>query len=449
MTAKATILVVDDDPSILRLLTMRLESAGYAVQSAESGERALALASVKRPDAVITDLKMGGMDGLALHDAVQKIAPGLPVIILTAHGTIPDAVIATQRGVFGFVPKPFDGKALLDQVERALRLSAAGGAADEEWRRDIISVSAAMGEVLRQAKLAAQSDSPILIRGATGSGKELVARAIHAASSRASGPFVVINCAAIPESLLESELFGTGPASESGAAEDDAEPGAFREAENGTLFLDEVDALPLALQPNLLRALQEHAARPSGNGGAPASVRLISGTTRNMGECVAAGEFREDLYYRLNVVGLVVPALAERREDIVPLANDFLRAAAVRHGKEARAFAPEALELLVSAPWPGNVPELENVVERAVLLATTAVIPAAVAQSALAAAPATLTPLDEAKRGFERDYLVRLLKITGGNVSRAARMAHRNRTEFYKLLDRHGLEPGMFKGERA
>jgi two-component system response regulator GlrR len=226
--------------------------------------------------------------------------------------------------------------------------------------------------------------------------------------------------------------------------------GLFQMAEGGTVFLDEIGDMPLALQSKLLRALQEREVRPVGaQAPVPVDVRIISATHRNLEERVAAHEFREDLYYRLNVVSLAIPPLAQRPEDIVPLARHFLATTAARYRKDVRTFAPEALELLLGAPWPGNVRQLANVVEQAVALATSPIVPAASVASALKSEPSGLTPLDEAKRAFERDYLIRILRITGGNVTQAARLAQRNRTEFYKLLDRHQLQPAMFKGAKA
>jgi two-component system response regulator GlrR len=445
-----SVLVVDDDPDLLKLLALRLGAAGYGVQTAESGERALAAIAVSRPDVVVTDLKMGGMDGLALFNAVQQTAPTLPVIILTAHGTIPDAVDATKRGVFGFLPKPFEAKELLTQVEQALKLSSGAPATADgaDWRADFVTASPRMEDLLRRARLVAQSDASVLIVGASGTGKELLARAIHRVSKRAGAPFVAVNCAAIPEALLESELFGHRKGAFTGAIYD--HKGLFQSAEGGTVFLDEIGDMPVALQSKLLRALQEREVRPIGASQAvPVDVRIVSATHRDLEDRVARGEFREDLYYRLNVVAFAIPALAERPEDILPLARHFLTTTAARYGKDVRAFAPEALELLVGAPWPGNVRQLANVVEQAVALATSAIVPATLVAAALKSEPTGLTPLDEAKRAFERDYLIRILRITKGNVSHAARLAHRNRTEFYKLLDRHQLQPGMFKTERA
>ena len=449
--AKPLILLVDDDSDILKLVSMRLNASGYRVQAVDSGETALAALAASRPQLVITDLKMDGMDGMALFEAIHNTAPTLPVIILTAHGTIPEAVAATKRGVFGFLPKPFDNQALLEQVAQALKLSTGisvreTASADGDWRNDIVTASAAMEDVLSRARLVAQSDASVFIYGASGTGKELVARAIHRASARGAGPFVAVNCAAIPEALMESELFGHKKGSFTGAAYD--HKGVLQSADGGTLFLDEIGDMPLPLQAKLLRVLQERQVRSVGaTHTVDVDMRVISATHRSLEQLIAEKQFREDLYYRLNVVALTIPALAQRREDIVPLALHFLKQVAARYQKEVNAFAPEALEQLVAAPWPGNVRQLQNVVEQTVALSTNGVIPASLVHSALNYQTSGLTPLDQAKRAFECDYLVRILKITQGNVAQAAKLAQRNRTEFYKLIERHGLNPGMFKSE--
>jgi two-component system response regulator GlrR len=441
-----TILLVDDDPDILKLMSLRLGSAGYRVQAVDSGEKALASLAASRPELVITDLRMGGMDGLALFDEIRKHVPMLPVIILTAHGTIPDAVAATRRGVFGFQSKPFDGKHLLEQVEQALRLS--GAARGEDWRREFVTQSPKMENVLHQARLVAQSDASVLIHGASGTGKELLARAIHRASRRSGGPFVAVNCAAIPENLLESELFGHRKGSFTGATYD--HKGLVPAADGGTLFLDEIGDMPLALQAKLLRVLQDREVRPVGaTQGTSVDLRVISATHRDLDVQMKGGRFREDLYYRLNVVALALPPLAERREDIVPLAQHYLRDTAARYGKDVRAFAPEALEMLLAAPWPGNVRQLVNVAEQVVALCASGVVPASLVQQALKDEPAPLASLEQARSAFEREYLARILRMTGGNVTQAAKLAQRNRTEFYKLLDRHRLESKMFKPEKG
>jgi two-component system response regulator GlrR len=444
----STILLVDDDPDILKLVSLRLSAAGHGVKEAESGEKALALVAAARPDLVITDLKMGGMDGLTLFDEIRKQVPTLPVIILTAHGTIPDAVAATRRGVFAFQPKPFDGKHLLEQVEQALRFSGVVQGSDEDWRRDFVTQSPRMENVLHQARLVAQSEASVFLQGASGTGKELLARAIHRASRRSQGPFVAVNCAAIPENLLESELFGHRKGSFTGANYD--HKGLIPTADQGTLFLDEIGDMPVALQAKLLRVLQDREVRAVGaTQGTPVDVRIISATHRDLAVQMKEGRFREDLYYRLNVVSLDLPPLSERREDIVPLATHYLKATAARYGKDVRAFAPEALQLLVAAPWPGNVRQLVNVIEQVVALCASGLVPGSLVQQALKEEPAQLASLEQARGAFEREYLIRILRITGGSVTQAAKLAQRNRTEFYKLLERHKLEPKMFKPEKG
>ena len=438
------ILLVDDDKDLLQLIALRLRAAGYAVRTAESAEAALASLSAERPHLVVSELRMHGMDGLALFDAIRREAPDLPVVILTAHGTIPEAVDATRRGVFGFLTKPFDSKVLLDTVADALRLSGAPHGEGEEWREGIITRSPAMESLLAQARRVAATDASVCIYGASGTGKELLARVIHRSSRRAAAPFIAVNCGAIPEGLLESELFGHRKGAFTGATQD--RRGLFQAAEGGTLFLDEVGDMPLALQVKLLRAIEERAIRPVGaNGTIPVDVRILSATHRKIEERIASGEFREDLYYRLNVVRLVIPLLAERREDIPLLAGHFVSRLGERYGRERIALSPEAIEVLVAAPWPGNVRQLLNVIEQSVALSPGDVIPAALVREALDTATPPLTPLDEARRAFEREYLARILNITQGNVTQAARLAGRNRTEFYRLLDRHALQPSMFK----
>ena len=441
------IILVDDDKDLLQLIAMRLTAAGYAVTAVESGEAALASLAVARPQLVVTDLRMHGMDGMALFDAIHREAPSLPVVILTAHGTIPEAVTATRRGVFSFLTKPFEPKVLLDTVAEAIRLSSPPAGEMAGWRSELITRSSSMEDLLAQARRVAASDASVCVLGQSGTGKELLARAIHRASPRADRPFIAVNCGAIPEGLLESELFGHKKGSFTGAVAD--RRGLFQAAQGGTLFLDEVGDMPLSLQVKLLRALEERKIRPVGSHESyDIDVRVVSATHRKLEERIASGEFREDLYYRLNVVKLYIPALAERREDIPLLANHFLSRLGERYRRGQLALSPEAMQILVSAPWPGNVRQLLNVIEQAVALATTEVIPESLVRQAIDVADTALTPLDEARRAFERDYLVRILKITGGNVTKAARLAGRNRTEFYRLLERHSLEPGMFKQQQ-
>ncbi|MCB5183878.1 sigma 54-interacting transcriptional regulator [Methylobacillus gramineus] len=445
------ILTVDDDPDILKLMGMRLKAAGYQVITATNADEALSQIAISRPNLVITDLRMPGMDGLALFDVIHKSDPSLPVIMVTAHGSIPEAVDATQRGVFGFLTKPFDSKSLLQQVEAALRIGTGtlhhtNSEDDHEWRKTIITRSPQMENLLGQAKLMAISDASVFIQGESGTGKELLARAIHQASPRNQQPFIAINCGAIPEALLESELFGHSKGAFTGALRD--HKGLFQTADGGTLFLDEIGDMPLPLQVKLLRALQERAVRPVGaNASINIDVRVISATHRNLAEEMKAGRFREDLYYRINVVGLEIPALAARREDISLLANNFLNDLTTKYRKKLNGFAPEALELLIAAPWPGNVRQLQNIVEQTVVLSTTSLIPATLVQKALQDDIGGIVPFEVARKNFERDYLVKLLKATNGGVTQAARLAQRNRTEFYKLLQRHQLTPALFKND--
>ena len=441
--------MVDDDVGLLKLLAMRLHAAGYKVDTAESGEQALSRLAAAQPRVVVTDLRMEGIDGMALYNAIHERHPTLPVIILTAHGTIPEAVEAIKRGVFGYLTKPCDSKALLKTVEQALRLTGGArtegdGESDQAWRREIISQSAVMVDLLQQARLVADSEASVLIQSESGTGKELLARAIHKASRRGDQPFVAMNCSAIPETLLESELFGHTKGAFTGAVS--SHKGLFQAANKGTLFLDEIGDMTLTFQAKLLRVLQEKEVRPVGaSETVPVDVRVISATHRNLDEAVAAGEFRQDLYYRLNVVSLRIPALSERREDIPLIVNKVVQELSERYGKPLKTFSPSALELLIQAPLPGNVRQLRNIVEQAFALCTTQVIPATLVQGALRDDSADMPSLRDAKNRFERDYILKLMKITGGNVSQAARLAKRNRTEFYKLLHRHEVDPSQFK----
>ncbi|MDB5964237.1 MAG: two component, sigma54 specific, transcriptional regulator, Fis family [Polaromonas sp.] len=444
----APLLVVDDDADMLRLLTMRLTAAGYRVSTATSAEAALTQLDLERPQLVLSDVRLPGRDGLALFDDIRKRHPSLPVILLTAHGTIPDAVEATERGVFTYLTKPFDGKALLDKIAQALSLSAPPQPAQhgpaDTWQTEIISRSSRMAETLAEARMVAQSDASVMLRGESGTGKELLAQSIHRASLRAGHAFIAVNCGAIPEALLESELFGHVKGAFTDAVAN--HKGLFQAAEGGTLLLDEIGDMPLALQVKLLRVLQERVVRPLGSSQSiPVNVRIISATHRDLDAAMADGQFRTDLYYRLNVVTLTLPPLSERREDIPLLANHFLQKLATKYGKRLSGFAPEALKALTTAAWPGNVRQLFNVVEQVCALATTPLIPLALIQRALRAPSIQVLTLADARQRFEREYLVDLLKLTDGNVADAARLADRNRTEFYRLMQKHGLTPGHFK----
>ena len=440
---KARILVVDDDPGLLRLLTIRLRAENYEVEAVESAALALAATSRFRPELVITDLRMDQMDGIGLLKELQNRWPGLKVIILTAHGTIPDAVHATQLGAFGFLTKPVDKQELLDQVQKALKISGFVDS-DEDWRAEIITRSSLVEEKLSQAHMVAGTDARVLITGESGTGKELLARAIHNASPRRAKPFVAINCSAMAENLLESELFGHIKGSFTGAVRD--HQGLFQAADGGTLLLDEIGDMPMRLQVKLLRVLQENNIRPIGATDAiPVNVRVISATHRDLQQLMMSGQFREDLYYRLNVVHIEMPPLNRRREDIPLLVSHFLAQISNESGVR-KIYAPEAVELLATADWPGNIRQLANVVRQNVALSQTPIIPVELVQQSLGGTQSKLPSFDEARDEFTRSYLSQILQITGGNVSQAARLAKRNRTDFYKLLSRHQLTPEDFKG---
>ncbi|MDH2066705.1 two-component system response regulator GlrR [Pantoea sp. GD03673] len=438
----AKLLLVDDDPSLLKLLGMRLRSEGYQVTTAASGPEALRLLQKEKIELVISDLRMDEMDGLALFGEIQKRHTGLPVIILTAHGSIPDAVSATQQGVFSFLTKPVDKDALYKAIDEALAQQAP--VSDDRWREAIVTRSPVMLRLLEQAHMVAQSDVSVLINGQSGTGKEMLAQAIHAASPRNGKPFVAINCGALPEQLLESELFGHAKGAFTGAVS--ARDGLFKTAGGGTLFLDEIGDMPQPLQVKLLRVLQERKVRPLGSDhDIEIDVRIISATHRDLPKAMEKKEFREDLFYRLNVVNLKIPALHQRTEDIPLLANHLLRQAAERHKPQIRSFSVDAMKRLMAASWPGNVRQLVNVIEQCVALSSSPVISDALVEQALSGENSALPTFAEARNQFELNYLRKLLQMTKGNVTNAARLAGRNRTEFYKLLSRHELDASDFK----
>jgi two-component system response regulator GlrR len=442
-TNRGRILLVDDDPGLLRLLSIRLRAEQYEVEAVESAKEALAALPRFRPDLVITDLRMQAMDGIGLLKEIQRQRPGLCVLLLTAHGTIPDAVEATQSGAFGFLTKPVDKQQLLEYVERAMKVSGLSKT-DEEWSAEILTRSPAMEACLQQAKMVAATDTRVLITGESGTGKELLARAIHRASSRRDQPFVGINCSAMAENLLESELFGHEKGAFTGATR--SHKGLFQAAHGGTLLLDEIGDMPMRLQVKLLRVLEERQVRPVGSTEAiTVDTRVISATHQNLTDLMSKGAFREDLYYRLNVVHIRLPALRERREDVPLLVEHFLEQVAAETGTQRKVYAPEAVELLVASNWPGNIRQLYNVVRQNVALSPTRIISGEQVRSALGEQANSLPSFSEARDEFTRNYLSQLLQITGGNVSQAARLAKRNRTDFYKLLGRHQLNPEQFK----
>lgn len=437
------IYIVDDDSEILSLLSKWLTDAGFNVSTFISAEQAISRLIADPPRLVITDLFMKGMSGLELLSTIHSKDPLLPVIILSGQARIPDAIKATHLGSAAFLIKPIDKVELLENVQRYLRL-VPDHSAEQAFSRNIIYQSQAMAEPIKLAHMVADSNVTVLISGATGTGKEVIAKAIHDASPRKNNPFIAINCGAIPEQLLESELFGHEKGAFSGAIA--KHEGLFQAASGGTLFLDEIGDMPLPLQVKLLRVLQDLEVRPVGSTRSfPIDVRIISATHRDLETKVENGEFREDLYYRLKVVPITIPVLSERREDIPLLVSHFLQHYARTNHKTPKRFAPDALQYLVNAAWPGNIRELINVIDLCATLCKTDIIPLSLAQKALQNKPGSILTLKEARHEFERNYLISILRITDGHVANAAKTAGRNRTEFYKLLNQYAINPSDFR----
>ncbi len=451
---KEHILVVDDEEGLLHLVKMRLTAMGFAVTACTSGRDAIAAAKKDRFDLAIADLRLGNEDGLDVTEELLRIHPGLPVIILTAHGSIPNAVEAMQRGAFGYLTKPFDDKELKAKIEEGLSPQRMRGEIQRlkslvnelYGMENIVARSPSMQRLLQQVVQVADSDATILLFGETGTGKEVFSRVIHSNSRRSKGPFVALNCAAIPETLFESELFGHVRGAFTSAH--GAKRGLFQSANGGTLFLDEIGEMPLSMQVKLLRAVQEREVREVGSEiSTKIDVRIIAATNKDLGEAVKNGSFRNDLYYRISVVPLFIPPLRDRRDDIPLLAQQFLTSSGKRANKGLRGFTPAALNRLVTHPWPGNVRELENVVEKAAVMTRQDMITPDLLPSMGSSPDSPLKPLTEAKEEFEKTYLKNVLQLTGGNISRAAQFAGRYRADFYKMLKKYGLHPSTLKAK--
>ena len=465
------VMIVDDDAELCELLAMRLEGAGYRVTTESLPDAVLARLGREHVDSMILDLRLGDVDGLDVLTEVRKRSPDLPVVVLTAHGTIDVAVEATRRGAYGFLTKPFLDHDVLQKLAHAvesfaLRREVAGlrrVVGDRSDDRQLLGVSAAIARAREVVERIAPTDATVLISGESGTGKEIAARSLHALSARARGPFIAINCAALAPDLLESALFGHVKGAFTGATSN--REGVFGAARGGTLFLDEVAEASAAVQARLLRVLQERSySRVGTNVEETADVRLVAASNRDLRAEVAARRFREDLFYRLHVVPLAMAPLRDRREDIPVLAEVFLERAAARHGLPVPALSRGALDALLRHSWPGNVRELQNVVEATLLLARSATITEAHLPDLWGPTPADadtavdvpsvgaptdppppMPPLREARDAFERSYLTTLLQRTGGNITVAAGVAGRNRSDFYDLLRRHGLSPADFK----
>ena len=450
------ILVVDDDPSLLTLLKMRLKSMGFAVIGCGTGEEALTRAHEEAFDFAILDLRLPDSDGLGLMEELHLLNSNLPILILTAHGCIPNAVEAMKKGAYGYLTKPFDDKELSASIDKALTQKRMGQEiqrlqmlVNELYGLDkVVARSPEMQALLQQVARVAGTDATVCISGETGTGKEVIARVIHCNSSRANRSFVPVNCAAIPETLFESELFGHLKGAFTGAHQ--TKRGLFHSADKGTLFLDEIGEMPLALQGKLLRTIQDREVLPVGaQVPSKVDVRILVATNKNLEQAVQEGNFREDLYYRVHVVPLWIPPLRERRQDVPALAQLFMKQSSERVNKPIRGFTPDAMQSMVTYAWPGNVRELENVIERAVVMSPSEMVSAEFLPLSPAKSQGTLQPLTDAKESFEREYLRDLLRATDGNISRAAQIAGRYRADFYKLLKKYGLHPSDNQGERV
>jgi two-component system, NtrC family, response regulator GlrR len=469
---KDWILVVDDDDQVTDILSLVLESEGYLVRTCSSGIRALDLVGRNQFSLVLLDLRLGEESGLDLLPRLRESVPGIPIFIITAHGDVDSAVDAFTLGANGYIKKPFREGDLKVQIAQAIEnyklrsevqtlraLTESGDVRDLIRSRDPV-----MEPVLRRVAMAAQVGSSVVITGESGTGKELVAKALHRCGPRKKAPFIAFNCAALPETLLESELFGYVRGAFTDAKE--TKQGLFQRAHGGTLFLDEIGDAPLSIQTKLLRVLQEREVLPvGGSTPIPVDARVIAATHRSLQDEVAAGRFRQDLYYRLHVLPIQVPSLRERPKDIFYLASVFAAQLAEEMKIAFEGFSPSAVRALEEHPWPGNVRELQNRVEHALAVERGGKITArglfpekielASVDESLEAAGASLAPgvavgnavesFKDAKNSFERSYLEKVLTAARGNIAKAARMAEKSRTEVYSLLKKHGLDPLRFK----
>jgi DNA-binding NtrC family response regulator len=456
MEDKGRILVVDDEVNARTALHELLRDEGYAVEMAADAFKALGKVADFAPDLVLTDLKMPGMDGLQLLARLHETDPELPVVVMTAFGEVESAVRAMRSGARDYLSKPVNVGELSvviarEMEQRRVRAEARvlrARLAERYSFSNIVGSSAPMQEVFKTVAQIATSRASVLVTGESGTGKELIAAAIHERSPRAKGPFIKLHCAALAESLLESELFGHERGAFTGAV--GRRDGRFFQANHGTLFLDEIGEISPAIQVKLLRFLQEREfERVGGNETITVDVRVIAATNRDLKQMIAEGKFREDLYYRLNVINLEMPALRARASDIPLLATHFLRKYAAENGKEVRGFSAEALERLTAYPWPGNVRELENVIERAVVLAQTAEITTDELPAQVAAAKAAMgglqipgATMDE----IERYAITRTLESTGGSTSRAAEILNISVRKIQYKLHEYEKAP---KSERA
>lgn len=450
--AKGNILVVDDDANLLEVIRMRLESAKYDVVTAQLEEEALQAMKEEAIDLSVIDLQLEKTDGISVMEHLHKINPDIPVVILTAYGTIESAVEAMQRGAYSYLTKPFDHRELLFQIDQAmekrklaLEVKRLQGLLEEKYDfANIIARGDKMQRVLAQVALIAKNDSTVYIHGESGTGKELIAKAIHLGGSRKEGPFVAINCAAIPENLLESELFGYEKGAFTGAVQ--SAKGLFTQANGGTLFLDEIGDMPLSLQSKILRVLQDRQVFPLGcKKPIEVDVRIIVATNKDLRKEVEEKNFRQDLFYRVHVIPVRLPPLREKKEDIPFLVEHFLEKFSQKMKKKVKGISSQAMQKLMLHDWPGNVRELENSIEFAMAMTQTDIISEDLVLQTNLDSQDRLKPFKEAKSEFEKEYLLNLLNLTQGNVSKASDMAGKYRADFYQLLKKYDLKPEEYK----
>ncbi len=446
------ILIVDDDTNILKVLQMRLEAEGYIATTFADIQKAIEITREEEFDLALVDLKLASKNGIELMEILHDIRPEMAVIILTAFGTIESTVNAMQKGAYSYLTKPFDHRQLLLQIKNGIERTKLS----KEVRRlknivgeryefkNIICKSRKMKEVLKQVAMAAGTDSSVCIHGESGTGKELIAKALHLASFRKDGPFLAINCAAIPENLLESELFGFQKGAFTGAIS--SKKGLFAQAHRGSILLDEIAETPLHMQAKLLRVLQEKEFYPLGSEHPiKTDVRIIAASNKDLVLEVKKGSFRSDLFYRLHVIPIYLPPLRERKDDIPLLAHHFLKRFSAEMKKDIKEITSSAMQKLLSLNWPGNVRELENTIEYAVAMSTQNIIRADTILQTQQNKEEFIKTLKHAKNDFEKQYISNMLSLTEGNISKAADLAGKYRADFYDLLKKHNINSSDFK----
>jgi len=449
---KGKILVVDDDRNILHVVQMRLVSGGYYVKAATGVEEALKLARHEPFDLALIDLKLNGQNGILLMENIHYINPHIPVIILTAYGTIKSAVHAMKKGAYSYLTKPFDGHELLLQISNCLEKSRLSNEVKmlrnlvkKSYGFDnIIGKSEKLKKVLEQVALASATDSNVYIEGESGTGKELIAKTLHVASDRKDGPFIAVNCSAIPKNLMESEMFGYEKGAFTGA--DRSKKGLFVQADSGTFFLDEISEMQSSMQVKMLRALEEKEFYTvGGRQTVKVDCKIIAASNKNLEQEIEKGNFREDLFYRIHVIPIKLPPLSERKEDIPILSRHFLQKISMEMGKEIEEFSTDAMQKLISYPWPGNIRELENTIECAVAMTKRNIITEDLILQTQNISPEGLKSFKYAKENFEKNYLIQLFELTRGNVSKAAKLAGKYRADIYELIKKYNLKLTDFR----